>query len=105
MLLFIDLGGNDTYTANHHVDFGICVDPASMRAPTSPRFPLRTHGVFVDGGGVDTYARPAFFTPEPIANQDRWLHPWYVADGSNSGVLASPIVYASPTVYGIGLDR
>jgi hypothetical protein len=103
--VFIDLAGNDTYTASHHLGFGMSVDPTSMRAPASARYPLRTHGVFVDGGGVDTYARPAFFTPEPVANQRSWLHPWYVANGTNSGVIPSPLVYASPTVYGVGLDR
>jgi hypothetical protein len=103
--IFIDVGGNDRYTANHTLGFGMAVDPLSMRTPASTRYPLRTHGVFVDGGGTDTYARPTFFTPEPVGNQRRWLHPWFVADGANSGVLATPVTYESPTVFGVGLDR
>jgi hypothetical protein len=103
--VFLDFSGNDTYTANHQLGFGMCVDPTSMRAPASNRYPLRTHGVFVDGAGADTYARPAFFTPEPVGNARRWLHPWYVADGNNSGVMPNPVTYESPTVFGVGLDR
>lgn len=103
--VFLDLVGNDTYTANHHLAFGLSADPTSMRGQTTARFPLRTHGVFADGGGTDTYSRPAFFTPEPLANGRSWMHPWIVADGSNSGVVAPTVTYDSPTVFGVGLDR
>lgn len=75
--VFVDLAGDDTYASRDRRAFGSIEDPPEMRAPSSPRYALKTQAVFVDGAGNDTF----------------------------SPALAAPAPYASPNVCAVNLDR
>ena len=104
--VFLDHAGNDSYRAKHSSGFGWVQDPLDMRG-SSRRNEMKSLGIFADGAGTDTYARRAHFTPEPIGDGKKWMHPWVErnpAEGTTSSMPAS-VTYASPNVCGVGIDR
>ena len=64
--IFINLGGNDSYSAPGGTVLGGAAFDLSVARPTS----LPCYGIFMDLGGVDTYAVPAdpLLTPQPADN-------------------------------------
>jgi len=94
---FVDLAGNDTYTATSDFSFGdasIETDPDPLRAMAPG-----TIGLFVDRGGTDSYTRP---TMTPIAENTMWTqraHPMSTSDGEHG----AGVDVASGTI-GLGLD-
>ncbi len=90
---FVDLGGDDEYVATSTFSFG----NASIESPGDElRQASGTIGMFVDRGGVDTYARP---TIEPVASDTMWLQTLHTGEGE-SGVG----VDAAAGRVGLGLD-
>jgi hypothetical protein len=104
--IMIEGSGDDLYFSRGHNGFGWASDPAKMHEATHSRYPLRTHSVFYDGGGFDTYQRASYFTIDVIGNQRSWIHPHEVGGESKpKNVAPSAVIYTEPNVYGLGMDK
>jgi hypothetical protein len=65
--VFVDAAGTDAYDSTSDLSFG----HAAIETPGDPlRRATGTYGLFLERGGIDTYARP---TLAPLANDATWV--------------------------------
>jgi hypothetical protein len=89
----VDLDGTDAYDAASGLSFG----SASIETPgDAARRTSGTVGLFLDRGGVDTYARP---TVDPVANDATWAQSAHTGESE-----AGAGIDRATGVVGAGLD-